>query len=54
MRVLCLCSVLMLATGCAHMEAERNDPMADETFTLHPIGKVQREGDHTYIVLEKE
>ena len=30
------------------------DPMAKETFTLHPIGTVQREGDHTYIVLNKQ
>ena len=28
--------------------------MAKETFTLHPIGTVQREGDHTYIVLNKQ
>ena len=54
MRGLCLYGILMLATGCSHLEAKRNDPMAEETFKLHPIGTVQREGDHTYIVLEKE
>ena len=53
-RGLCLYSILILATGCAHLEAKRNDPMAEETFTLHAIGTVQREGDRTYIVLEKE
>ena len=54
MRGLCLYGILMLATGCAHLEAERNDRMAEETFKLYPIGTVQREGDRTFIVLDKE
>jgi len=53
-RVLCVCSVLVLATGCAHLETKRSDPMTNETFTLHPIGSVQKEEGRTYIVLEKE
>ncbi len=54
MRGLCLYSILMLATGCAHLEAERTDPMAEEMFKLYPIGTVQRPGDRTFIVLDKK
>ena len=54
MRGLCLYSILILATGCAHLEAERNEPREKKTFKLHPIGTVQREGDRTFIALEEE
>jgi hypothetical protein len=49
MRVRCLCCIVILATGCAHPAAEQNDPMAEETFRLHPIGTVQRKGDRTFL-----
>jgi len=54
MRVLCVCSVLLLAAGCGQMRTEGDNPVTNETFTLHPIGSVQKEDGHTYIVLKEE
>jgi len=54
MRVWCVCGLLALAAGCAHLEMEEDDVTADQTFVLHPIGTVLKEDGRTYIALEKE
>lgn len=53
-RVLCVCGILMLAAGCAHLGTERDDVNAKEAFTLFPIGAVHKEDGRTTIVLEKD
>lgn len=54
MRIWITLSVFLLVAGCAGLGPERQDPMADNTFTLHPIGFVQKEDGRTSIVLEKQ
>ena len=53
-RVLCSCSMLLLAAGCGPLRTEGNNPVTNGTFTLRPIGSVQKEDGHTYIVLKEE
>ena len=54
MHVLGVCGVLLLAAGCGQIRTEEGNPGTDETFTLHPIGSVQKEDGHTYIVLKEK
>lgn len=54
MCVLCVCSILMWATGCAYVGAERDNPVTEETYMVHPIGSVQKEDGRTYIVLKEQ
>ena len=52
--VLSVCSILVLAGGCGHLEAERKGVAGEDTFMVSPIGYVQKKDGRTSIVLEKQ
>jgi tRNA-Thr(GGU) m(6)t(6)A37 methyltransferase TsaA len=46
--------VIVFAGGCAHMSRVSQRQETEETFTLYPIGKVEKEEGRTSIVIDKQ
>ena len=51
--LIAVCTTLLLSV-CAGIGQAQEKNNTDQTFTLHPIGTVVREGKQTFIVLEKK
>ena len=51
---LTLAIVLILALGCAHLKSRGTDNDQVQTYTLYPIGKIVKECERTFIVLDKK
>lgn len=49
-----LAFVLCLVPGCAHLQPSDTGRNGPQTYTLYPIGKVVKESERTFIVLDKK